>query len=107
MNALGYIFLFYVGFYFYRLAENHNKNKWVFAIIGVATYFLGTILYPLYLRIFNSEIIEDFDISSISLKSFLIGFLFVFLLFQILSFVWNRKKKIDKKEIDKIGKTKE
>ncbi len=107
MKALGYVFLFYVGFYFYRLAENHNKNKWLFAIIGISTYFFGVIVYPLYLRFFNSEDIEGFDISSISLKSFLVGFLFIFLLFQILNLVWNRKKKINKKEIDKIGKTKD
>lgn len=106
MKALGYILLFYIGFYFYRLAENHNKNKWLFAIIGIGTYFFGIIAYPLYLRFFKSEDIEDFDISSISLKSFLIGLICVFFLFQILSLVWSRKKKVNNKEIDKIGRNK-
>ena len=65
MKALGYILIFYIGFYFYRLAENHSKNKWLFAILGVAAYFFGIIVYPLYLKFFNSEDIEDFDLSSI------------------------------------------
>lgn len=103
MKALSYIFLFYVGFYFYRLAENHEKNKWLFALIGIATYFLSLIIYPLYLRFFIGDEIEDFDITSISLKSFLIGLIIVFLLFQLLSIIWSRKKKVNKKEIDKIG----
>ena len=107
MQILGYIILFYVGFYFYRLAENNNKNKWVFAIIGILTYLFEITVYPLYLRVFNSEDIEAFEISSISLKSFLIGLISVFLLFQTLSLIWSRKKKVNKKEIDKIGKAKD
>lgn len=107
MKILGYIFLFYVCFYFYRLAEIHKKNKWLFLLIGIGTYLIGIIAYPLYLRIFNSKEIEGFDISSISLKSFLVGFLCIFLLFQTLSFIWSRKKKVNKKEIDKIGTTKD
>ena len=27
LEILGYIFIFYVGFYFFRLAEKFNKNK--------------------------------------------------------------------------------
>ena len=106
MKALGYIFLFYIGFYFYRLAENHNKNKWLFAVIGIVAYFVGVIGYPLYLRIFNFEEIRGFDITSISLKSFLIGLICVFFLFQVLNFIWNRKKNVNIKEIDKIGRAK-
>lgn len=104
MEALGYIFLFYVGFYFFRLAENHQKNKWLFGILGIIVYLIATIIYPIFLRFFKSDEIENFDLASISLKSFLIGFTIVFIFFQILSFIWGRKKKINKKEIDKIGK---
>ncbi len=103
MKAFGYILLFYIGFYFYRLAENHNKNKWLFCILGLVTYLLGTIVYPLFLRFFNSEEIEDLDLASISLKSFLVGLVSVFILFQTLSFIWSRKKGVNKKEIEKIG----
>ena len=106
MKALGYIFLFYIGFYFYRLAENHNKNKWLFAVIGIVVYFVGVIGYPLYLRIINFEEIRGFDITSISLKSFLIGLICVFFLFQVLNFIWNMKKNVNIKEIDKIGRAK-
>ena len=104
MNILNYIFLFYVGFYFYRLAEIHNKNKWLLGIIGIATYFIGSTVYPLFIRFFYTEEIYDFDLAKITLKSFLIGFSCIFFLFHLLSFIWSKKKKINKKEIDKIGK---
>ena len=104
MKILGYILIFYIGFYFYRLAENHQKKKWLFGIVGIATYFSGILIYPLYVRFFYVDEIDEFDISAISLKSSLIGLLFVFFLFQLLSLIWSRKKKTNKKEIDKIGK---
>ena len=104
MKLLSYIILFYVGFYFYRLAENHKKNKWLFGLIGILFYFLSVFIYLCYLFFFYSEELSVMELASVSLKSFLVGLFGVFILFQVLSFVWSRKKKIDKKEIDKIGK---
>ncbi|QTE23631.1 hypothetical protein [Polaribacter cellanae] len=104
MKILGYIFIFYVGFYFYRLAENHNKNKWLFGFLGVAIYFSGLLIYPLYVRFFYVEEINETSLIFISFKSFVIGFVFILVSFQLLSIFWSRKKKIDKKEIEKIGK---
>ena len=36
--------------------------------------------------------------------SFITGLIFVFLSFQILNFMWKKKKKIKHKEVDEIGK---
>lgn len=107
MKILSYIFLFYVGFYFYRLAENHKKNKWIFAIIGIGSYFLALVIYPFYLRLFDPEEIQNpANIVLVSVKSLTIALISIFILFQVLSFVWNKKKKINKEEINTIGKHK-
>ncbi|WP_439128471.1 hypothetical protein [Polaribacter sp.] len=103
MKILSYIFLFYVGFYFYRLAENHQKNKWLFAIIGIITYLLSLFIYPLYLRLFYKEEILDINLVLVSLKSFLIALISLFILFQVLSFMWNKKEKVNNQEINTIG----
>lgn len=103
MKILSYIFLFYVGFYFYRLAENHQKNKWLFAIIGIITYLLFLFIYPLYLRLFYKEEILDINLVLVSLKSFLIALISLFILFQVLSFMWNKKEKVNNQEINTIG----
>lgn len=104
MSALGYILIFYIGFYFYRLAENHHKNKWLFGFIGIVIYFFGLVIYPLYIRFFDSTEIEEFKLVLVSFKSFTIGLLFVCISFQLLSIIWSRKKKVNKKDIEKIGK---
>lgn len=104
MKILGYILIFYIGFYFYRLAENHHKNKWIFGFLGIAIYFLGLVIYPLYIRFFDNLELFDFNLVVISFKSFTIGLVLVFISFQFLSFIWKPKKKTNKEDIEKIGK---
>ena len=40
---LGLLLIYFVGRYFYRLAEEHYKNKWGYAIFGVFSYYVGVI----------------------------------------------------------------
>lgn len=93
-----------MGFYFYRLAENHQKNKWLFGILGIVIFITGYFSYVLFYRFFILENIEMIDYATVNFKSFITGLVFVFIVFQILNFIWNRKKKIDIKTIDEIGK---
>ncbi|MCT4699581.1 hypothetical protein [Tenacibaculum haliotis] len=95
MSILGYILLFYIGFYFYRLAENHSKHKWLYAFLGVVFFFLGLFTYVLYVRIFKVDEINGFDIAMITMKSVLIGVLSSFIMFHLLDFIW-KKNKINK-----------
>lgn len=41
---IGLIILFWAGKTFYQLAHEFDKNRWAFAILGVVTYYGGTIL---------------------------------------------------------------
>lgn len=93
MSALGYIFIFYIGFYYYRLAENYKRNKWLFGFLGIFFYYVGIILYVLYQRIFVIEEIDEFDMTSISFKVFVVGFVIVFVIFHLLNYIWSRAKK--------------
>jgi membrane-bound ClpP family serine protease len=106
MKMLGYIFIFYIGFYFYRLAENHKKNKWLFGIVGIITFVFGNFMYVLYANFFLEQDINEFNILSVSFKSFSSGVLSIFILFHLLNFIWSRKKVIREEEIDKIGSNK-
>ena len=103
MKMLGYIFLYYIGFYFYRLAENHKKNKWLFGIVGIATYIFGNTLYILYDNFFLEQNINNFNILFFSFKSFSSGVLSIFILFHLLNFIWSRKKVTREEDIDEIG----
>ena len=96
MSTLGYIFIFYVGYYYFRLAENYKRNKWVFGFLGIFFYYFGIVLYVLYQKIFVIEEIDEFDLTSLSLKSFVAGFIIVFFMFHWLNYIWSRN---DKKKV--------
>ena len=38
---LGILLIYFIGKRFYNLAQEWNKNKWLFAILGVVTYYAG------------------------------------------------------------------
>ena len=40
---LGLFIIVWIGGMFYDLAKKYQKNKWLFAIGGVASYFLGNL----------------------------------------------------------------
>lgn len=70
---LGIFFLYWVGKYFYKLAEQHHKRKWAYAILGafapdlflsVNDTLLGALLIPF-------------------------GFLSCYLFYQYLKYSWN------------------
>ena len=42
---LGLLLLYWVGKYFYKLAEEHDKSKWGFAILGVVSYYAGIVVF--------------------------------------------------------------
>lgn len=36
---LGLILIFFIGKAFFSLAKTHNRNKWLFAVLGVIVYY--------------------------------------------------------------------
>ncbi|CAM1368000.1 conserved membrane protein of unknown function [Tenacibaculum soleae] len=92
MSVFGYILLFYVGFYFYRLAENYNRNKWLYAFLGLVFFFIGCFGYVMYVRFFEMDEIQGFDIAMISIKSVGMGILFSFVMFHFIDFIWKKNK---------------
>ena len=104
MQILVNIFIFYAGFYFYRLAENHHKNKWLFGFLGVLIFVISYILFLIFCRFLNSQDYNVFNLASIGFKAFFVGLVFTIIIFQILSFIWSRKEKKYKNDVDKIGK---
>ena len=41
---LGLILIYFIGKSFYTLAQKYKRNKWLFAILGVVTYYGMTII---------------------------------------------------------------
>ena len=103
---LGLIFLFFVGYYYYRLAEDHGKNKWLFGFIGLVCYygttFVTSTIYHLFYKYTGSL---GFDVSLATLIPVGLGILMCILLYQILEHKWKKEEApVDEKTINEIGK---
>ena len=105
---LGIVLIYFIGRYFYRLAEEYNKNKWMFAIIGVLSYYVGTFVGGIILGVLDGifNIGMDWDNSLIlGLLALPFGVTMVYLFHFLLKRHWEKTtiKPVD--EIETIGKS--
>ena len=56
---LGLILLFFIGKWHYTLAEEFNKNKWLFAILGIVVYYGGIMIGAFILGLLS--VLFDFE----------------------------------------------
>ena len=49
---LGILLLYWIGKYYYKLAEAHGKSKWGYAILGIVTYYACAVVSGFLMGIF-------------------------------------------------------
>ena len=104
---LGILFIYWIGKYFYQLAEKFNQNKWLYAILGVVVYYSGQTIGALLIAVV-SELFDlgiDFDGVLINVVGILIGGIACYLFYLLLEKVWKRDVVIIKDSIQDIGKS--
>lgn len=103
---LGLVLIYWIGKYFYVLAEKYNQNKWLYAILGVVIYYLGQIIFGVILAIFNEflDLGIDFDNVVINLLGIPIGGLACYGFYKILENNWKKIQLQPIENIDDIGK---
>ena len=101
---LGLFLIYFIGKYFYDLAEDHNRSKWGYAIFGVITYYFGTfiggILLVILLGVATIEEMGDFLIGLIALP---FGIALCTGLYYLLKRSWEKKASLSEDIIDEIG----
>ena len=50
------LLLYFIGKAFYKLAEKYGRSKWLFAIIGVASYYAGSFIAGIIIVIAMEQI---------------------------------------------------
>lgn len=104
---LGLLFLYFVGKYFYRLAEEFNKNKWLFAILGIIVYYVGTFIGGTLLVVLDGLIGIGFDWDNnlaLGLIALPFGIAAAYLFHFILRKQWKKSFVVAEDEIQNIGK---
>lgn len=104
---LGILLLFFIGKYYYELAQDYYKNRWLYGILGIATYYLGTVVGGFIVGIANE--LFDFGINwdstlNLSLVALPFGILFAFIVYVLLKRHWKKQVVSVKDEISDIGK---
>ena len=108
---LGIVLIYFIGKQFYKLAEDFNKNKWLFAIMGVIVYYaVGTVLVVI-VALLDVMVFEwNFDWDSrygMNLLAIPFGLLGDWSLYNLLKNRWKASVVFVKDEIQDIGKSTE
>jgi len=90
----GLFVLYYIGKSFYELARLHERSAWGFAIIGVGSYYLGTILGALliavYVELITDSSIDDLSDMALNLMSIPFGVALCWGTYRLLKRIWSR-----------------
>ena len=90
---------------FYQLANEHNRNKWLFAVLRPVFYFTSAFIFALVLAVLSIYFIWEIDFNNTILMSFIllpVGAYSTFLLYRFLKNKWE-KEEITLDEIEDIG----
>lgn len=107
---LGILLIFFIGRYFYRLAEKYDQNKWLYAILGIVTYYSGTFIGGIILAILDEFFLiginwnNNFTLGLIALP---FGLVSAYLFYFLLNKKWKKSFVQIKDEIQDIGKSPE
>lgn len=92
---LGLLLLYFIGRAFFDLAKKHNKNKWLFAILGIATYYASGFVFGFVFAIYQEltggtpiEMMDDFQLMLLAIP---LGLLGTAGLYFLLRGVWRKK----------------
>ena len=104
---LGFLLIYFIGKYYYNLAGYHDKNKWTYAIIGVAAYYAGTLLFGViagFVLALSTDIsVDDVDSLLLGLICLPFGVGATALLYYLLKKNWEKKRNTDLEMIEQIG----
>jgi len=100
---LGLLVLYFIGRAYYDLAVTYDKKKWLFAIVGIITYysgmFLGMVLLAVIDIISGLDYIEELDETLLALIAFPFGLLFCWWFYRFLKNKWSNVKTEDISDI--------
>ena len=83
---------------FYSLAHEHDKNKLLFAVLGVVTYYGGTIVGAALIGIFAPNYVNEMNNFMWGLLGLPIGLLCVHFFYFFLKKNWNKKAKEESRQ---------
>ncbi|GAA4281126.1 hypothetical protein [Gaetbulibacter aestuarii] len=107
---LDIVIIYFIGKYYFKLSETFNKSRWGFAILGIAAYYIGAIIFGVLLGVISTLMDWNFDWDNklfLTIISMPFGLAFTTLLYYILKKQWGKETPEVKDEIEDIGASNE
>jgi hypothetical protein len=96
---IGILLIFFIGKYYYKLAENHQRSKWGFAILGLALYYVGTLalgfIVGLFATLFNWLWFETMDERLLGLMFVPAGLASTYFTYKYLEKKWKNEESLN------------
>ncbi len=107
---LSILLIFFIGKYFYELAQDYYKHRWLYGVLGIVVYYFGTMIGGFIVAIlsellgWNMNFESSLTLTAIAIPS---GLIFAVVFYFLLQRNWKNAKVEVKDEIQDIGKQKE
>ena len=93
---LGIFIIYWIGKWYYKLAEKHERSKWGFAVLGPVTYYVGQVLgvvlvMLVYVASGNEDAFFNTNERLLDLMGVPFGALACWGLYQLLKRKWQQK----------------
>ena len=102
---LGLVLLYWIGKYYFKLAEKFEKHKWGYAILGIVSYyggiFIGGFGIGITMEIVSPGYIDTVNETLLGIFMLPFGILCCYLLYKYLEKTWTKNQPIDL--INEIG----
>lgn len=103
---LGILLIYFIGKYFYDLAEKHERSNWGFAILGVLSYYFGTfvagIIITIGLDLWGTISVDDLSDLMLGLIALPFGIATTIVFYHVLKNSWEKKAVADETIIDHL-----
>lgn len=87
-------FIYFVGKAFYTLAEKHHKSKWLYAVLGVLSYYgailLAGVMIGIVLVLFNPALVDSLSDTTVALIALPLGILACWGFYRFLKYRWEK-----------------
>jgi len=102
LMVLRFLLVFFIGKTFYDLASYHDKNKWLYAFIGLVSYFVAAIVFALFAFLFIDAMGSsplNANQLHLSMISVAVGLLSCWCVYKYLYSRWKNQNKSEHTEI--------
>lgn len=106
---IGLILIYFIGRQFYVLANEYQHNRWLFTILGIASYYFGVLLFGFIVVWLSNYSEYFFDLMHKTqlvqgLVSMPMGLICGWVFFHLLRANWQKRRKADFSQFEMIDR---